>query len=222
MQTLRNKLIGLAAIGVLAVIGALMNSRQAVAQNPNPGSAPVNIVSPLPLPVTGSTTVSGSVAATQSGAWSVGITGQPIGVNVNNSPLVVLPTHLGVPASNIVRLANRLANSSTTCPAMGQSFTAETFCQIRPDGTFVSTPFVIPANHYFVITDVSFFASVAANTSVSMGLFLGSSVIYELSGVGNPGGEASAHDHLTSGIVVSTMPSTEPSPYVLLSGYLVP
>jgi hypothetical protein len=31
----------------------------------------------VPLPVTGSTTVSGAVAATQSGAWNVGITGTP-------------------------------------------------------------------------------------------------------------------------------------------------
>src|SRR5262245_58718870 len=52
-----------AMFAVLAVaVTSLMNSRQAVAQNPNPGSAPVNIVAPLPLPVTGSTTVSGTVA----------------------------------------------------------------------------------------------------------------------------------------------------------------
>jgi hypothetical protein len=49
MHTLRNKLIAIAAVGVLAVIGFLMNPRQAVAQNPDPGSAPVHIVSPLPL-----------------------------------------------------------------------------------------------------------------------------------------------------------------------------
>ena len=43
----------------------------------------VNIVNPLPVPVTGTTTVSGTVAATQSGLWSVGITGTP-NVNVAN------------------------------------------------------------------------------------------------------------------------------------------
>jgi hypothetical protein len=50
-----------AGAALLAVVGTFMSSRQATAQsgngaqgNPVPGSAPVNIVSPLPLPVTGS------------------------------------------------------------------------------------------------------------------------------------------------------------------------
>jgi len=77
MQTFKNKVIVLAAAGLLAAIVSLMNSHQASAQNPNPGSAPVNIVSSIPLQVTGSTTVSGTVAANQSGAWNVGITGTP-------------------------------------------------------------------------------------------------------------------------------------------------
>jgi hypothetical protein len=51
----------------------MTGSRQAMAQNPNQGSAPVTIVNPLPLPVTGS--VSGSVSATQSGTWNLGING---------------------------------------------------------------------------------------------------------------------------------------------------
>ena len=40
-----------------------------------PGSAPVTIVSPVPLPVTGSMAVSGAVSSTQSGTWNVGIIG---------------------------------------------------------------------------------------------------------------------------------------------------
>jgi hypothetical protein len=44
---------------VLGITGLFMNSTQVAAQNPHPGSAPVNIVSPLPLPVTGSLNVSG-------------------------------------------------------------------------------------------------------------------------------------------------------------------
>jgi hypothetical protein len=45
----------------LAVAVALMNSRPAIAQNPTDNGPAVHIVSPLPLPVTGSTTVSGTV-----------------------------------------------------------------------------------------------------------------------------------------------------------------
>ena len=60
MQTFRNKLIALLAVGILAVIGSLMNSRGAAAQGPPDGLA-VRIVNPLPVPVTGNTTVSGTV-----------------------------------------------------------------------------------------------------------------------------------------------------------------
>src|SRR5262245_4080592 len=53
MKTYGRKLVPITAIGILAVIGyAMTTARQAVAQNPNAGSAPVHIVSPSPLPVT--------------------------------------------------------------------------------------------------------------------------------------------------------------------------
>src|SRR5262245_22896726 len=70
MSTLRNKLIVLVAMGILAVVGSLMKTPQANAQGGRPN---VTIGAPLPLPVslTGSNTISGTVAATQSGAWSV-------------------------------------------------------------------------------------------------------------------------------------------------------
>jgi hypothetical protein len=61
MPTLRNKLIVLAAVGILAVVGSFMNSRSANAQG---GAGPtVTIGAPLPLPVTGSvsSTVTGTV-----------------------------------------------------------------------------------------------------------------------------------------------------------------
>jgi hypothetical protein len=90
MNRFKNHLIAMAVLSVLAIVGSIMNSHQAAAQGPPNGLA-VNIVNPLPVPVTGSTTVSGTIAATQSGAWnvgltpgaSVGITGTP-NVNVTN------------------------------------------------------------------------------------------------------------------------------------------
>src|ERR1051326_375447 len=75
MKRFHKPLIAIAILGLLSIIGAIRTSHEAVAQNPNPGSAPVNIVGPFPLPVTGLTTVSGAVAATQSGAWKVGVNG---------------------------------------------------------------------------------------------------------------------------------------------------
>jgi hypothetical protein len=84
-------LIVAANIAVLAItVSVVLSQRQAVAQNPNPG-ATVTIAGPLPLPVTGSATVSGSVAATQSGTWNVGISGTP-SVAVSSLPSTPLLT----------------------------------------------------------------------------------------------------------------------------------
>src|SRR5215831_13589077 len=83
MTTFQKRALLTAVIAGFAVIGYLMNSQQAVAQGPPSGVA-VNIVNPVPLPVTGSTTVSGAVAATQSGAWNVGIAG-----NSTSNPVLI-------------------------------------------------------------------------------------------------------------------------------------
>ena len=64
-----------AALAVVAVL-VLTDLMPARAQAPQPPPLwSVKIVSPLPLPVTGSSVVSGEVAATQSGPWNVGVTG---------------------------------------------------------------------------------------------------------------------------------------------------
>jgi hypothetical protein len=83
MNDFKKRVLVTAVIAGFAVIGYLMNSQQAVAQGP-PGGLAVNIVNPVPLPVTGSTTVSGAVAATQSGAWNVGISG-----NSTSNPVLI-------------------------------------------------------------------------------------------------------------------------------------
>jgi hypothetical protein len=70
----KNRLIATGVLTVLGVTGMLMNSRRAEAQGPPDGLA-VRIVNPLPVPITGSLTTSGTVAATQSGPWNVGIAG---------------------------------------------------------------------------------------------------------------------------------------------------
>jgi hypothetical protein len=56
VHNLRNKLLAGGAVLILAAIGTLMNSKQAAAQNQG-----------------NTTTVSGTVAATQSGTWNVGL-----------------------------------------------------------------------------------------------------------------------------------------------------
>jgi hypothetical protein len=83
MNRLKNHLIAAALLSALAIIGTIMNSHQAAAQGPPNGLA-VNIVNPVPVPVAGSLGITGTVAATQSGVWNVGLTG-----NTAANPLLV-------------------------------------------------------------------------------------------------------------------------------------
>jgi hypothetical protein len=62
MNTLRKNLVTFAVLGMLALIGSLMNSHYAVAQGLPTGQS-VNIVNPLPVPVTGTVNVGNLGAA---------------------------------------------------------------------------------------------------------------------------------------------------------------
>jgi hypothetical protein len=76
MKNTRTKYIVTTAALVIVAALVLTGLKPARAQAPHPPPVwSVDIVSPLPLPVTGSSVVSGEVAATQSGPWNVGITG---------------------------------------------------------------------------------------------------------------------------------------------------
>lgn len=92
--------IGL-AVFTLAAAGTLMNSTRTVVQ----ANGPTVMIDPaeLPLPVSGSATVSGTVAATQSGPWNVGITGTPAfalapgsTVGISGTPTVNIASGLNV------------------------------------------------------------------------------------------------------------------------------
>ena len=77
MNDFKKLVLVAAIIAGLAVIGSLMNSQQSTVHAAAAGPT-VNIdPTQLPLPVQGSLGVSGTVAATQSGSWNVGITGTP-------------------------------------------------------------------------------------------------------------------------------------------------
>jgi|SRR5579862_1777353 len=69
MRTFRNRLITLVVVGALAILGTFMNSHQAIVQG---AGGPTVTIDPsqLPLQVTGSTTIAGTVAASQSGSWT--------------------------------------------------------------------------------------------------------------------------------------------------------
>jgi hypothetical protein len=63
MNRFKNHMIAVAALSVLAIIGTIMNSRQAAAQGPPNGLA-VRIVNPAPVPVSGTVTVGNLGAST--------------------------------------------------------------------------------------------------------------------------------------------------------------
>jgi hypothetical protein len=73
--------IWVAGLVTLGVVGAALSPRPAVAQNPSPGSAPVNIVSPLPMPVTGTVNV-GNLGST---TLPVSVTNFPTTQNVSGT-----------------------------------------------------------------------------------------------------------------------------------------
>src|SRR5579871_5414810 len=71
MQTLKSNLVMIGTLGILAVVGTLMNSPHAAVQGASGGPTVTIDPTQLPLHVTGSTTVSGPVTVT----GSVGVTG---------------------------------------------------------------------------------------------------------------------------------------------------
>ncbi len=78
MMMMNKWIMGALAVGVLAASGDISVKSAGAASTAT--STPVNVnVTNVPLPVTGTmtATVAGSVAASQAGAWNVGITGTP-------------------------------------------------------------------------------------------------------------------------------------------------
>src|SRR5215475_5857015 len=89
--------VGGVAIGLSGASGGQQNPPSAPMTVVNTNANPVPVRGPQPLPVngtvtvTGTTSISGTVAATQSGSWQTSIVGTPT-VNVNTSnttPLIV-------------------------------------------------------------------------------------------------------------------------------------
>jgi hypothetical protein len=138
----KNQLIVAALFLVLGAVGVLMNSRQAAAQGPNDGLA-VRIVNPVPVPITGSTTITGTVGAAQSGVWNVGITGQPLSVRNIDEPG-------RTPYQETLRVSGGKNCGSVVC---------------GPE--FVFSP--VPAGKRLFITDVSVSFVVSAGANVFIG-----------------------------------------------------
>jgi hypothetical protein len=99
MKCVRSSFVPLAVAASVIGLGA---ATLASAAPPIPLSAPVTVTntSSNPVPITGSTTVSGSVAASQSGPWNVGITGSLPAVSMQGTTVI---GDMVVPAGSIDR-----------------------------------------------------------------------------------------------------------------------
>ncbi len=196
------------------------------------GSAPVTVTN-TPLPV------QGTVSATQSGPWNVGISGTPsvsvsslpavqfngaqpvtvtntpLSASISGSPTITLPTHLGIQPSSMVAL---------TCVNV-QPFVCAEFAQVAPDGS-VTNPFSIPAGMDLVITEASWSAigGISGKTArFSILASSGASYHHSMAQI-NADGIAGANEIYTSGFRVSTMPTFVVSPgmgNLVVRGYLV-
>lgn len=110
MTTPRTLSIGLAVVAATAIVGILSTSAPADAQNPKPGSAPVNIVASVPL------NVSGSVALVPGGA-----------VEVSNAP------DNPVPVYDVTKVAKEPFQHSTVTTAFSSSSSNADIVTV-PDG----------------------------------------------------------------------------------------
>jgi hypothetical protein len=145
MKRYKNHLIAAAVLSVLAVIGTIMNSRQASAQN---GGPHVTIDSPIPLPVTG------SVTSTVTGP--VGVTGT-----------VGLASGASVQVNNTVRDPVRVRNVNDAI----QPFQATAECNGPVNCT--AAIFSVPAGKRAVIEYFSGSANVGPGATAAPALLIG-------------------------------------------------
>jgi hypothetical protein len=157
MNRFKNHLIAAAGLALLAGIGSIMNSlRPSVLQAAGGPTVTID-QSQLPLPIQGSTTVSGTVSATQSGAWNVGITGTP-NVNVVNTASVQLA---GTPTVNVTNQANApvfFVNVNDPGRIPYQSEVDRNGSSCTPNGTEGVCRWgfgPVPANHRLVVEHVT-------------------------------------------------------------------
>lgn len=240
MKRFARALVAMLGMAVLGSFVLLVPQKNATAV----GGAPVTIMSPLPLPVTGSVNaaVTGTVSAQQNGLWNVGLTGTPT-VSLASGSTVGITGNVGVAntPANPVPVSVQQSTGFKTLLLSGGSGTS--YNEVLPDGTVSTSAFTIAPTQKFVITDVSWVAGCINFGSFSCPQSAGNAVVIQLgtgsylseatyaSGVFGNGLFAGRSDHFTSGIVVTQLPAPTIFPVasgngeqvsqVVLQGYLV-
>jgi len=196
---------------------AQTSSPTASTQNVNVVNTPTVNVGTLPA-----VTVIGTpaVSAAQSGSWNVGITGIP-GVQVTNTIAQAVPTLTAGPS--LVTHMGQLPSSHVNLVSISGTSCSQWF-RIASDGQ--GSLFTIPAGDVLVITDVEFEDSSFAAGSYHVNLDVGGSGVLGGVALVDASGWLVNQHHLTSGIVVSSLPTcgitgTSASPSARIYGYLI-
>jgi hypothetical protein len=116
-------------------------------------------------------------------------------------------------------------------PSNGSSGNCQTYERVFPNGTQGPSAFTIPNGDYLVVTDIEWLqcaGTPGATAFFDLATFPSGGLVdlYRETGTFNSDGCAGHNDHLTSGIVLSTLPSagvgSGSSTSVKLRGYLTP
>lgn len=211
----KKRLFASALLIALAGAGVLISGSQNVAKA-GPGATPVSIMSPLPLPVTGTATVSGTVGAAQSGAWNVNVANSPA-VSLAGTPTVnanvTFPANQGVtvtapgPLTHLGRLPSKQV--MLLLAPVGAPACASHTAQINIDGT---TSCFDMANHpgeALVITDLLYTASnpTTGNTcTANVGSLSNNQTVLPLQATAAADGNAMKSEHLIAGLTMTFTP----------------
>ena len=157
---IQKRFIAVLGFGILFGVGVMMNPDRSAAQaSAGPAVTVVN-TSSNPAPVTGATTVSGTVAATQKGSWNVGVPG---GVSISGTPNVAVPGGVSINGTPSVNIANSLNSPIpvTLVSTAGQPFQRDFTVTITNnsdsgDGNVTT----VPAGKRLVIEYASVYCSV--------------------------------------------------------------
>jgi hypothetical protein len=152
MNRFKNHLITAAVLALLAGIGTIMNSLHPSVLQAAGGPAVTIDPTQLPLPVQGSVSVSGTVAATQSGPWNVGVTGTPNVKVANPATAPALTLDISKSASQHVEL---LCFATDIC--------------LAPTG---GTAYQVPAGQNLVVTSVDILGSGAGNAGTFFSILI--------------------------------------------------
>jgi hypothetical protein len=183
-------------LAILGLVLSLVPRKDAHAQ----GATPVQVVNtPLPVSVSG---IVGVVSAGR-GSLRVDVTNTPLPVSgtvgLASGSEVIMPTHLGVPAGNLVTLW--CFTTSTGCSS---------FRQVSPGGVMATTDYSIPPGETLIVTDLNWSAiggSPGRTIFLNLGCTSGCGFTYNSSVVADVNGEGSTNDHLTSGLDLVYLPT---------------